>query len=77
MINFRIKQNKYRVLLILLGLLLISGWFYWYELRPARIRHDCSWIHLDDDKTRWYPERIRYHEEKYYDFCIKEKGLVR
>ncbi len=22
----------------------MGGWFYWYEVRPAKIRHDCSWV---------------------------------
>lgn len=43
------KQNKYRVPLILLVLLLILGWFYWFELRPARIKHNCSWVSRHSD----------------------------
>jgi len=39
-----IKGNKNKVLLILLSLLLISGWFYWFELRPTKIRQECSWV---------------------------------
>lgn len=79
MLNLEIKQNKYRILLILLGLLLISGWFYWFELRPARIRHDCSWVQHPDDPTHWDSTLKLFLEDYsiYYDFCIKEKGLVR
>ncbi|PIR92442.1 hypothetical protein COU01_01745 [Candidatus Falkowbacteria bacterium CG10_big_fil_rev_8_21_14_0_10_44_15] len=34
------------------GLLLIIvslGLFYWYEIRPAKIKHDCSWIKQHSD----------------------------
>lgn len=24
--------------------LLLASWFYWFQLRPANIRHECSWI---------------------------------
>jgi hypothetical protein len=29
--------------LIILGSLILAGWFYWFEYRPAKIRQDCSW----------------------------------
>jgi|SRR3989344_3799780 len=38
------KENKTRMLLILLVVFLISSWFYWNEIRPAQIKHDCSWV---------------------------------
>lgn len=31
-----IKENKKKVFLILLGLLLLTGWFYWTEWRPEK-----------------------------------------
>lgn len=38
-----------RKYLFLVFLFLIStGLFYWYEMRPARIRHDCSWVHVHE-----------------------------
>ena len=36
-----IKENKKKVLLIILGLLLLAGWFYWFEYRPVKIRSYC------------------------------------
>ena len=41
-----LKENKKRLLLILLVVLLIPSWFYWYEIRPAQIKHDCSWVRM-------------------------------
>jgi len=33
------KEHK---ILIGIGLLLIAGWFYWFQIRPASIRMECS-----------------------------------
>jgi len=40
----KIKKNKHRIHLILLGLLMLTGWFYWFEYRPVKIRQSCSWV---------------------------------
>ncbi|KKQ66847.1 MAG: hypothetical protein US86_C0003G0090 [Candidatus Daviesbacteria bacterium GW2011_GWA2_38_24] len=75
-------QNKR--LLIIVIITLFTFLFYWYELRPARIRHDCSWVQHPDDPTRWEPVYEPYIRQffndrtsGYYEFCIKEKGLTR
>lgn len=36
---------------IIIVLAIISGGFYWFEYRPAKIRHDCSW------KTEYISEK--------------------
>lgn len=46
--NF-LKDNWFK-LSILLFVILISGvWFYWFQLRPAKIKHDCSWVSAHSD----------------------------
>lgn len=70
---------KYKKILVLLLIIVASFLFYWFELRPAKIRHDCSWIQHRDDPTHW-DSTLKLYQEKfsiYYDFCIKEKGLAR
>lgn len=37
----RIDKNKFGVLFILL---IGVGFFYWFQVRPAQIKHDCSWV---------------------------------
>lgn len=37
-----IKENKHKVILVLLCLLLISGWFYWFQYRHSEIRSMCE-----------------------------------
>lgn len=64
-----IKENKYRAVVILLGLLLISGWFYWFEIRTMQIRHECAY---------WTPmgqENRVTLENRLYEFCLHDKGL--
>jgi len=35
----------------LLFVVLVGSLFYWFQLRPAKIRHDCSWIrHYEEAK---------------------------
>lgn len=63
------KENKKKVLLTLLVLLLVSGWFYWYELRPAKIRQDCSWVkHIEEA----IPTRPAMSEEE-----LRVEGIIK
>lgn len=62
-----IKGNKNKVLFILLSLLLTFGWFYWFQLRPTQIRHDCSWVKRHNDA-------IPAQEAKTKEQQIKEWG---
>jgi len=75
MIGFKIKENKYRVFLILLVLLLLSGWFYWFEIRSVNIRSTCSRYALERSKTG-YNDR---HDPDVYNFnyarCKHQYGV--
>jgi hypothetical protein len=31
------------------GLILLGSLFYWYQVRPASIKHDCSWVMVHED----------------------------
>lgn len=79
----RIKANKNKGLLILLGLLLLTGWFYWFQYRPTKIRSYCH-DQASEIRTlydRYVQEKSFFSEmstNKYkflYDTCIHEKGL--
>lgn len=63
----KLTTNKI-LIFIILGLLLLGCIFYWYEIRPAKIRHDCSRAYSGD---YWY----EFYDAEYYNFCIHEKGL--
>lgn len=63
-----LKQNKYRVSLILLGLLLISGWFYWFQYRPGEVRRSCA-----EEATKG-PGTKKAEDNRYRE-CLAKHGL--
>jgi len=68
-----IKANKNKVLIILLGTILISGWFYWFQYRPAKIRRECSRISKDKHGSTSARGYSRYKAG--YEVCLHGKGL--
>ena len=56
------SAGKYKfVLFIILLLLLSAGWFYWFQVRPAEIRKECS----------------KWRSDVSYLNCIRKQGLER
>ena len=43
--------------------------FYWYQIRPAQIRHDCSWVKQHSDATPARPAMTRAE--------LEAKGIIR
>jgi hypothetical protein len=41
--NVSSRRNFFKIILII-AILIIVAVFYWYEWRPASIKHDCSWV---------------------------------
>jgi len=82
-----IKRNW----IIILILLLVAGWFYWFQLRPAKIRQRCSQEALEKAQLLLKEkagmvggeyeepaERDLYLQGDYkwqYEKCLHEKGL--
>lgn len=58
-----IKENKKKGILVLLGLLLLTAWFYWFNIRPAIISNRC--IDLAD---YWMIENSYDDEPNYKEF---------
>jgi|SRR3989338_5568526 len=46
-----IKANQSAVIIAVVILILIGGWFYWFQWRPATIKHDCSWVKRHTEAT--------------------------
>ncbi len=63
-----VKQNYLKIGIVLILIFVIGGVFYWYELRPAKIKHDCSWIERYSDAI---PERTQAQ----YDQCIMLRNI--
>ena len=90
-LNRRTKIYKRGTVLVLLGLLLLAGWFYWYEVRPVKIRSYCNRQAIEkatskkedrepsllDRYLNIEPEDIVYPEDYKFSYssCLNEKGL--
>ena len=65
-----VKENKKKLLLILLGLFLLISWFYWSQYRPAKIRSYCDWE--AKSKSYW---RVTKNYNDNFTSCLHSKGL--
>lgn len=61
-------MKKQKTLLTIFILLIVSAVFYWFQIRPSKIKHDCSWIAHHEDAV---PERQAMTEEE-----LREKGML-
>ena len=64
-------KNK---LFLSLTLFLFGFLFYWFQIRPSKIRSYCDW------SVRWGPDKPSNSQiEKKYDFlyksCLRSKGI--
>jgi len=55
-----------------IGLLILSSIFYWFELRPAQIRNFCSEDTIQKGKEHKWD--IKTYDIA-YSICINKKGL--
>ncbi len=44
-------------------IIIVAGWFYWFEYRPSKIRIECGRLY-----DAWMPQQL------YYD-CLHERGI--
>ena len=67
-----------------MGLVLLAGWFYWFQWRPISIRRECYKLSMEKAKNEWKRENPNRFEEtlyypddydSYYDKCLNRKGL--
>lgn len=66
--NDIISQMKLKTILSLLLFLIIGLWFYWFQWRPSRIKHDCSWIKHHSDAIQ--------AKEGFTESQLKERGML-
>jgi hypothetical protein len=62
-----------KISLIILAASGLVGCFYWFEYRPAQIKHECSWVHIEQD--RYGHDYWREADEDEYKFCLHDNGL--
>jgi hypothetical protein len=64
-----IKENWFKIAIIVIILIVIGGIFYWFQLRPAQIRKECTENSYIDKKNQ------KYFLETSYSECLKKHGL--
>lgn len=71
------KENKNQMMLILIGLLLLTGWFFWFQWRPVAIRTNChKWIvDLPGEVEGLRSDGQIKSYNALFDRCLHEKGL--
>lgn len=69
------KINKSTLSSVLFILLISGGLFYWFQVRPAQIKHDCSWVrHFKPAKAAEPPmTESQLWEKGLLKECGKEK----
>ncbi len=55
--------------LFIIGILLLILLFFWFQVRPAIIKHNCSWVKMHTDAIS---AKAVITEEQ-----LKEKGLIK
>lgn len=67
--------------LIWIIVVLILGYFVWFQVRPSIIKSQCGNYAKDQVNERWKEQRIQTSNEAIsytkaaYDLCLHEKGL--
>ena len=71
-----------RSLLIIIFLLLLSGWFFWFQYRPSEIRKECQSkstqlviSKVKQTGSNLLNPRIQEYGEFVYELCLHKKGL--
>lgn len=74
----KLTKNNKNVLLTIVGIAIIAGGlFYWFQLRPSQIRSSCydkSWEAVSE-RTAEGKKSPSETFDKFYDWCLKSKGL--
>ena len=58
------KANEWKVFLLII--ILVGGVFYWYEIRPAQIRSECTYKTLKANTNNY---------DHFYKSCLTYKGI--
>lgn len=76
-----LKPNRDTLIKIIVVLCALSALFYWYEIRPTQIKHDCSWVKKIEEVIPAKPAmnedelRVNGHLESCKDEVIKPNSM--
>jgi hypothetical protein len=57
-----IKNQKIHFIILVFFLLTVSGFFYWSEYRPSKIKQNCSWKEIYEEAVPARAARPKYTE---------------
>lgn len=62
-------KKRQILFILLLSLITLIGLFYWFQIRPTQIKHDCSWVKKHSDSI---PAKQGLTVEQ-----LRAKGLIK
>lgn len=73
-------MNRRSQIFLVFVFLIIAGWFYWFQWRPANIRNECYKSATDyelSDKNMSFRQNQRLQAiiENQYSNCLHEHGI--
>ena len=69
-----LKENWFKIGLLVILVISIAGAFYWYSLRPYLTIRYCSYHSIQVNKTA-IGEALNGGYDATYKLCIQERGL--
>ena len=65
-----------KYILILVSILIVGGWFYWFQWKPAEIRKECNKeaLEIATSSNIEYDNEIKLYKIG-YEICKRSKGL--
>jgi len=74
-----IKENWFRIAIIIILLISISSYFYWNYIRKSIIQHNCynTAIYWSGDPLTSYRDIDHYNDvfKLHYENCLKNEGF--
>lgn len=72
-----IKENWFKLSIIIIIIIIFGGGFYWFQLRPTKIKQDCAWIKRIAPATIEEPAITKddiKNSQLEYDKCVIENS---
>ncbi len=74
----KLLSNIVIIVLSLVVLIIVAGWFYWFQWRPSEIRKECQRVREEYIKEK-RPTGFSIQDipalKFRYERCLNEKGL--
>ena len=71
-----IKENWFKMSIVFITIIILTGLFYWYEYRPSEIKKDCH--NIASASIGKGIEAFSFGQNLYegrYQKCLRENGL--